>query len=128
MYPKNLKDVENPSVMRVLMRPKQEETMSLAAIKRRVQVGSKLQIVRHDWPMLRLHGETDEQYKAKQDKFFAVREVVAVKGSEVGFQTGERVSWLSWPKADSIRETSNGFQVDLNGNGLFASIMEYEYR
>jgi hypothetical protein len=102
--------------------------MSLSAIKRRIAVGSKLQVVRHDWPALRLHGETDEQYQAKRASFFAVREVVAVKAGEIGFQTGERVSWLSWPKANSIRETDKGFQVDLNGDGEFRHIMEYEYR
>lgn len=102
--------------------------MSLAAIKRRIQVGTKLQVVRHDWPSLRLHGETDEQYNAKRDAFFAVREVVVVKAGEIGFRTGERISWLSWPKADSIRETANGFQVDLQGSGEFKELMEYEWR
>ena len=102
--------------------------MSLSAIKRRVTLGSKLQVVRHDWPALRLHGETDEQYQAKRASFFAVREVVRATGAEIGFQTGERVSLLSWPKASSIRETPNGFQVDLQGTGEFREIMEYEYR
>ena len=102
--------------------------MSLAAIKRRVTLGSKLQVVRHDWPALRLHGETDEQYQAKRASFFAVREVVRVTAGEIGLQTGERVSMLAWPKSNSIRETSNGFQVDLNGDGQFRHIMEYEYR
>ena len=102
--------------------------MSLASIKRRVHVGSKLQVVRHDWPALRLNGETAEQYAAKRARFFAVREVVSIRGGDVGFKTGDRVSYLTWPKAGSIRETPNGFQVDLNDNGDFASIMEYEYR
>jgi hypothetical protein len=91
-------------------------------------VGSKLQVIRHDWPALRLHGETDEQYAAKRAAFFAVREVVSVSGGEIGFKTGERTSYLAWPKADSIRETPKGFQVDLNGGGDFAAVIEYEYR
>lgn len=102
--------------------------MSLAAIKRRIVVGSKLQVVRHDWPALRLHGETDEQYQAKRDAFFGVREVVQVTAGEIGFKTGERVSYLSWPKATAIRETENGFQVDLRGDASFTHIMEYQYR
>jgi hypothetical protein len=102
--------------------------MSLAAIKRRVVVGSKLQIVQHDWPALRMNGETDEAYAAKQAAFFAVREVAIVRAGEIGFKTGERVSYLSWPKANSIRETANGFDVDLNGDGNFTHIISYEYR
>ena len=111
--------------------------MSLAAIKRRVQVGTKLQVVRHDWPLLRLPKETEEEYKAKQEAFFAVRTVVVVHSTEIGIAVGrvdpngeyyERTSWLSWPKANSIRETAKGFQVDINGDGLFTAIMEYEYR
>ena len=102
--------------------------MSLAAIKRRVVPGAKLQVVRHDWPALRLHGETDEQYQAKRDSFFAVREVYSATSYEVGFKTGEKVSYLTWPKANAIRETANGFQVDLRGTGDFAEVMEYEYR
>ena len=111
--------------------------MSLAAIKRRVQVGTKLQVVRHDWTILRLPKETEEEYKAKQDAFFAVRTVVVVHPTEIGIsvdrkgpdgQYEQRTSWLSWPKANAIRETANGFQVDINGDGLFTAIMEYEYR
>jgi hypothetical protein len=103
--------------------------MSLASIKRRVKVGSRLQVVRHDWPALRLHGQTDEEYTAKRAAFFAVREVVSVRGGEIGLRTGEdRTSYLTWPKAGSIRETPKGFQVDLNGAGDFAAVMEYEYR
>lgn len=110
--------------------------MSLAAIKRRVTVGSKLQVVRHDWPMLRMHGETDEQYAAKRDAFFAVRTVVVARASEIGIAVErqgpdgqyQRTSWLDWPKADSIRETANGFEVDLNRNGKFEQVMQYEYR
>ena len=111
--------------------------MSLSAIKRRVTLGTKLQVVRHDWPALRLNGETDEQYRAKQDAFFAVRTVVVVRATEIGItvdrkgpdgQYEQRTSWLSWPKANSIRETANGFQVDLNGDGNFTALMEYEWR
>ena len=111
--------------------------MSLAAIKRRVQIGTKLQIVRHDWPMLRLNGETDEQFKAKHDAFWAVRTVVVVRPTEIGIAVGrtdsngeyyERTSWLSWPKVNAIRETANGFQVDLERTGEFNKVMEYEYR
>jgi hypothetical protein len=102
--------------------------MSLAAIKRRVVPGAKLQVVRHDWPALRLHGETDEAYEAKRAAFFAVREVYSATATEIGFKTGERVSYLRWPKADSIRETANGFQVDLHGGDGFRELIEYEYR
>ena len=102
--------------------------MSLAAIKRKITVGTKLQVTRHDWPALRLHGESDEHYDAKRAAFFAVREVVLVKAGEIGFQTGECVSYLSWPKLNAIRETANGFQVDLRGTGEFNEIMEYEFR
>lgn len=102
--------------------------MSLASIKRRITVGSKLQVIRHDWPMLRLNGESAEQYAAKHAAFFAVREVAIVQTGAVGFKTGERVSWLSWPKASSIRETPTGFQVDLNDTGNFDEVMEYEWR
>jgi hypothetical protein len=102
--------------------------MSLAAIKRHLQVGTKLQVVRHDWPSLRLHGETDEQYQAKRAAFFAVREVVSATAGEIGVRTGERVSYLSWPKALAIRETDKGFQVDLQETGEFKELMEYEWR
>ena len=108
--------------------------MSLASIKRRIAVGSKLQVVRHDWPALRLNGETAAQYEAKQAAFFAVREVVSIRGGEVGFKTENpatglpRTSYLAWPKANSVRETAKGFQVDLNGDGKFTALMEYEYR
>lgn len=106
--------------------------MSLAAIKRRIKVGTKLQITRHDWPFLRLHNEIPEAYAAKQAAFFAVREVIAVKAGEIGLKTGEgdnwRTSWLEWPKANSIRETATGFEIDLNRRGDFAQLMQYEWR
>jgi hypothetical protein len=101
--------------------------MSLASIKRRAVVGAKLQIVRHDWPMLRLN-QTEEEYQAKRDAFFAVREIVISKPTEIGFRTGEKISYLSWPKSNAVRETANGFDVDLKGDGAFSEIISYEWR
>lgn len=106
--------------------------MSLAAIKRRIQVGTMLQVVRHDWPTLRVNGESDAVHEAKRAAFFAVRIVTVVKAGEIGLKTGNgdlsRTSWLSWPKASCVRETANGFQVDLRGDGQFTELMEYEWR
>lgn len=89
--------------------------MSLAAIKRRLTLGAKVQMVRHDWyPMSVLEG----------GKLFGVRSVKQVQGNAVQFSNG---SWLYWPKAGSIRMTPLGFEVKLDDGG-WAALMAYEWR
>lgn len=89
--------------------------MALAAIKRKMQLGQKIQVVRHDW---------SSKLPASRN-FYEVRSVEHVQGNAIRFSGG---SWLWWPKASEIRETANGFEVCLNQDGSFREVMVYEYR
>jgi hypothetical protein len=87
--------------------------MSLAAIKRRLQLGSKIQMVRHDW------GPGGKPH----EKVAAVRTVKIVRTTGVMFEGG---SWLYWPKADEVLETKEGFWISLRDD--FKQRIEYEWR
>ena len=84
--------------------------MSLAAIKRSLQVGAKVVMVRHDWyPTGKLMG--------------VERAVIHVQTNGVQFAGG---SWLYFDKgAKTYRTTATGFQVCLDGSGTFDKVMEY---
>jgi len=104
--------------------------MSLAAIKRRIRVGTALQMVRHDHPPLVFSYETAEAIEQKKATFlrmFEVRMVALVQTNAIAFDSGDgKLSWLYWPKANGVRETANGFEVALNDS--FSKLMAYEWR
>ena len=84
--------------------------MSLAAIKRSLQVGAKVIMVRHDWyPTGKLMG--------------VERAVIHVQSNGVQFAGG---SWLYFKAAKEYRATASGFQVCLDGSGTFDKVMEYQ--
>jgi hypothetical protein len=93
--------------------------MSLASIKRKLQVGAKIQMVRHDW----FNAGQSPQFVP--DKIAGVREVVRAQSNAVQFSGG---SWLYFDKASRLRETPTGFEVDLDDNGTFNRVMQYEWR
>lgn len=112
--------------------------MSLASIKRRVKVGTRLRMTRHDWfpqGSMTVHGNLGTTQLRGANLLNVVRPVVVVHTNEVGLKTEKQigdeltssVSYLTWPKASCIRETTNGFQIDLQGTGNFAQVMEYEF-
>lgn len=102
--------------------------MSLANIKRNIKVGTLLKLVRHDWlrPIVVNGnlGQTTIQPKITLDMVRPVRSVLS-KG--ITLTTGSDYSILPWPKATSIRETANGFEIDLNQDGKFEAVMGYEF-
>ncbi len=104
--------------------------MSLTAIKRRIQVGTALQMVRHDHPPVVFSHETTEAIEKKKAAFlrmFDVRTVAVVQTNAIAFSSeGGTLSWLYWPKASCVRETTNGFEVSLDDN--FTKLIAYEWR
>ena len=104
--------------------------MSLASIKRRIRIGTALQMVRHDHPPVVFSHETAEAIEKKKAAFlrmFEVRTVAVVQTNAIAFSgEGGTLSWLYWPKADCVRETTNGFEVSLDDN--FSKLMAYEWR
>lgn len=104
--------------------------MSFASIKRRIQIGTALQMVRHDHPPVIFSHETAEAIEKKKAAFlrmFELRRVAVVQTNAIAFDTGDgKLSWLYWPKANCVRETANGFEVSLDDN--FGKLMAYEWR
>lgn len=104
--------------------------MSFASIKRRIQIGTTLQMVRHDHPPVIFSHETTEAIEKKKAAFlrmFEVRRVAVVQTNAIAFDNGDgKLSWLYWPNANCIRETANGFEVSLDNN--FGKLMAYEWR
>lgn len=102
--------------------------MSLASLKRSIKVGTVLKMVRHDWfpeGNMVVHGNLgSSQIKGKL--LGVERPVVLVQSSQIALQLGESKSFLTWPKANCIRETPKGFEIDLDGTGKFEHIMGYE--
>jgi hypothetical protein len=85
--------------------------VSLAAIKRNLQVGAKIVMVRHDWyPTGKLMG--------------VERAVIHTQTNGVQFEGG---SWLYFKAAKEYRDTEGGFEVCLDGSGTFAKVMGYQY-
>jgi len=90
--------------------------MSLAEIKRRLVVGSKVELVHHSW------------YPNLKPTMLGVRSIKTAQTNAVQFSNG---SWLWWPKADHVRDTDNGFEVSLyEGSGpvTWGEVMRYEWR
>lgn len=86
--------------------------MSLANIKRKLQLGQEIELVAHSY------------FPVLLPKVTGVRQVVEVRTVGVKFAGG---SWLYWPKAGRVRETENGFEVSL-GDDTFTRTMKYEWR
>jgi hypothetical protein len=106
--------------------------MSLSAIKRRIQVGTSLQIVHHDHPPIIFAGDSPERIEEKRNRYqqlFEQREVAVVQSNAIALRMpdGEQ-SWLRWPKAACVRSTSDGFEIDLKDDGEFAQVIRYEWR
>lgn len=99
--------------------------MTFAALKRRLQVGAKIEMVRHDY----------QPGGAVPEKLRGVREVARVQSNAVQFSGG---SWLYWPKAAEVRADDKGFDVALMVNNDpsnrrirsadFSVLMRYEFR
>jgi len=98
--------------------------MSLANVKRRMQVGQKIQLVQHDWLDTVVVGNLGNTRLKPSPGMMDVREVVKVTGKAIQFSNQ---SWLDWPTANRLRETANGFEVSL-ADDKFTHIMRYEYR
>jgi len=95
--------------------------MSFSALKRKLQVGVKLKLVRHDWA--RPGGKLN---------IGDVREIAVVQSNAIAFATSSSesgLSWLYWSSAASIRVDELGFDVDLNRGSKepFLQIMRYEF-
>lgn len=106
--------------------------MSLSAIKRRIQVGTSLQIVRHDHAPIIFPGDSPERIQEKQNRFrqlFEQREVAVVQSNAIAMRMADgEASWLHWPKAKFVRTTAEGFEIDLDENGEFTRVIRYEWR
>jgi len=92
--------------------------MSFAALKRKLQVGFRLKLVRHDW--LRPGGKLN---------IGEVREIAVVQANAIAFATptsDSGLSWLYWTSASSIRIDELGFDVALV-QGNFSEVMRYEF-
>ncbi len=104
--------------------------MSLVSIKRRIRVGTALQMVRHDHPPVVFSHETAEAVEKKKAAFlriFEVRTVALVQTNAIAFNSNDgKLSWLYWPKANCVRETAKGFEVALDDG--FTKLMAYEWR
>ena len=89
-------------------------------LKKRVQVGTKLEGVRHN---TKLGYDPDTKEPVYGDKLLGVRQVVAVKGKAFAFEAevnGETVlSWCDFPKASELRYIDNDtfsiFREDSDG-------------
>ena len=101
--------------------------MSLASIKRKLKVGTLLKLVRHDFlkPFV-VHGNLGQT--VIQPKIFVgqVRPIALIQAKQIALKTDDHLSYLEWPKANCIRETPNGFEIDLDDTGKFEHIMAYE--
>ena len=108
--------------------------MSLASLKRRIVLGTLLKMTRHDWfpnGEMTVHGNLGTT-KIKGNLVGTTRPVVQVQATQIGPTTTKQdgtvsTSYLQWPKASCIRETANGFDIDLNHDGNFTAVMSYEF-
>jgi hypothetical protein len=108
--------------------------MTLASLKRRITVGTLLKMTRHDWfpnGAMIVYGNTGAS-QLKGGLVGVTRPVVQVQAGQIGLTTTKAdgttsTSYLQWPKASCIRETANGFEIDLNHNGNFTAVMAYEF-
>jgi hypothetical protein len=106
--------------------------MSLAAIKRRITVGTKLKLVRHDGlcPIV-VRGNLGNTVLPPKIHIGMVRDVCTVHSHEFALLTpiGDRFeqSYVTWPKASRVRATQFGFEIDLNDDGQFTKAMGYEF-
>jgi len=103
--------------------------MSLAALKRKIKVGTYLKMTRHDWfpnSSMTVQGNLGTT-QLKGALVGTVRPVVYAKTTGIGLKTGNNVSCMDWPPANSVRETQNGFEIDLNRTGEFKEVMAYEF-
>jgi hypothetical protein len=108
--------------------------LSLASLKRRIVVGTLLKLTRHDWfpnGSMTVNGNLGTTQLKGRVPLGTVRPVVEVQAGQIGIRTGTseadyRTSYLQWPKASCLRETENGFDIDLNHNGRFEAVMSYE--
>lgn len=104
--------------------------MSLASLKRSIRVGTLLKLVRHDWLNLTVRGNTGTSTLTGPLYAGLVRPVVLVQSNQIALETPGSTSgrsYITWPKADRVRETDKGFQIDLDGTGKFEQVMEYEF-
>jgi hypothetical protein len=104
--------------------------MSLASIKRKVVKGTLLKLVRHDWlkPLI-VNGNLGQSVIKPGIAVGDIRPVVTVRSNAIAMKNARtgNDSWLYWPEAKNVRETPNGFEVDLAGFGEFKYIMGYEF-
>ena len=101
--------------------------MSLASIKRKLKVGTLLKLIRHDF-LKPITVEGNLGRTVIQPKIFIgqVRPIALIQAKQIALRTADHLSYLNWPKANCIRETANGFEIDLYGTGKFEHIMAYE--
>lgn len=102
--------------------------MSLAVLKRKLTLGTQLKLVRHDWMKTPLVVRGNLGDTIIQPKIFVglVRPIAMIQSNQIALRTGKELSYITWPKASSVRETENGFEIDLNDNGKFKDVMGYE--
>jgi hypothetical protein len=117
---------------------KGDKTMSLASLKHKIEVGTKLKLVRHDWlkPLV-VNGNLGQSVMKPNLAIGDVRMVIVKQGNAIAMKSLSpllRVTlrtiidyWLYWPEAKSVRETENGFEVDLEDTGKFKYAMGYEF-
>ena len=84
---------------------------TFADIKKALNVGVELKLVRHDW----LKG-------GMPLKIGAVRKIIKRQSNAIQFEGG---SWLTFPKASDVAIKENGFAVVLSIEN--AQFMEYEF-
>lgn len=104
--------------------------MSLASLKAKLKVGTLLKLVRHDFLKLTvIYGNLG--VTTLQPKLFIgqVRPIVRTQTNAIVLRSEQADSWLNFPKAKYVRETPNGFEIDLNvdGPGDFKEVMAYEF-
>jgi ribosomal protein L14 len=83
---------------------------TFADIKRQLNEGAKLKLIRHDWlkPNMPL-------------KIGAVRKIIKRQSNAIQFEGG---SWLTFPKASDVLINEKGFSIVLSVEN--AQFMEYE--
>jgi hypothetical protein len=106
--------------------------VSLTVLKRRIRVGMKLKLVRHDGlrPIV-VRGNVGDTATEPKIQVGMVRSVCIVHRDEFALLTQlpdhTEPSYITWPKASRVRDTERGFQIDLNDDGTFTAVMEYEF-
>lgn len=104
--------------------------MTLAEMKRTIRVGTLLKLTRHEWLETHVVGSLSTKVLKSGTLYIGlVRPVVLVQSNQIALRTegsATGMSYLTWPKAHSIRFVPNGFEIDLNQDGTFREIMAYE--